>query len=113
MLTVAYVGPLLVGVRSVSKYALRGGQRVPSVAEMQWIKRHMEFSLGCRLPDPAVQLVPLSRTAGGQAAHLLVQVPTAAVAKQLVEQGISPSNGLFMRFEKHKPNKYIPSSGRS
>jgi hypothetical protein len=58
-----------------------------------------------RLSDPAVQLVTLKRTAAGQAAHLLVQVPTAAVAKQLVEQGVSLHNGSYLRFAKHEFKK--------
>jgi hypothetical protein len=68
----------------------------------QQIKQRLESSLGYRLPEPAVQLVRLGRTAGGQAVHLLVQVPTAAVAKQLIEQGMDLPNGLFPRFAKHK-----------
>jgi hypothetical protein len=104
MLTAAYVGLLLAGVRGVGRYAL-GGQRVPSAAEIQQVKAQLEASLGMRLPDPAVQLVPLKRTAAGQAAHLLVQVPTAAVAKQLVEQGVSLHNRLYLRFAKHKFKK--------
>jgi hypothetical protein len=31
-----------------------------------------------------------------------VQVPTKAVAKQLVEQGVSLPNELFLRFDWHK-----------
>ncbi|WIA35953.1 hypothetical protein OEZ86_004331 [Tetradesmus obliquus] len=83
MLLAKYVELLLAGVRGVAPYAL-SGQRVPTVAEIQQIRQQLEASLGGRLPEPAVQLVPLKRTAAGQAAHLLVQVPSAAVAKQLV-----------------------------
>jgi hypothetical protein len=103
MLTAGYVGLFLANVRGVSKYAL-GGQRVPTVAEMQQLKQRLELSLFyiIRLPEPAVQLVPLKRTSAGQAAHLLVQVPTKAVAKQLVEQGVSLPNELFLRFAWHK-----------
>lgn len=100
MLLASYVGKLLAGFRQISEYQL-GGKRVPSQDELQQITQLLESSLG-RLPQPAVQLVPLTRKPAGQAAHLLVRVPTAAMAKKLVKEGISLPNGNFLRFEQPK-----------
>lgn len=99
-----FVGPVLAKVRRTSRYKL-SGQRVPSAAELQQFQQLLEGSLGERLPSPAVQVVPLHRSANGQAAHLLVQVPTAAIASKLVKVGLSMADGLYLRFARHHLKK--------
>ena len=100
-----YVGNLLAAIRGISPYKL-GEDRIPTAGELEQIKQLVGEVLGAGekegvgvMPeDPPPQALRGKVSDKGQAASLLLAVPSQAAADELIS-GVTTSDGLYMKWQ--------------
>eukprot|EP00877_Chromochloris_zofingiensis_P004800 jgi/Chrzof1/14320/UNPLg00593.t1 len=105
VLTANYLGCFLAHCRGISRYKLQGAC-TPTQAELTSLQHVIEQQVGQLLPTvgPDLHIVPLKKTAG-QAAHVLINLPSLEAAERLVSKGILSKSGVFLAFEMPKMGK--------
>eukprot|EP00877_Chromochloris_zofingiensis_P012345 jgi/Chrzof1/7364/Cz02g21040.t1 len=92
ILTANYLGCFLAHCRGISyrEHALQHKQSPP-------VCNSNRAAAGPTI-GPDLQIVPLKKTAG-QAAHVLINVPSPEAAERLVSKGTLSKSGVFLAFE--------------